>query len=63
MGTSIKNWWTTGAGIFTGIGQYWAQYGTTMPQTKAQWASFLLGLGIAALGVLAKDGFTKPPTA
>ena len=58
MGTAIRNWWTTLTGAAAGIAYYLSQTGPKMPETRAEWWSFGLGLILAALGLAAKDAST-----
>lgn len=55
---SLGNWWTTIAGLLTGIGMYISKSGAKIPSTWDEAVNFLLGLGIVMMGVLAKDGKT-----
>jgi hypothetical protein len=54
----LTNWWTTIVGVAAGVAQYLAVAGATPPTTKAEWMSFVSGLLIAALGVVAKSATT-----
>ena len=48
--------WTTAVGIAGGLAIYLSQQGPTPPSTSQGWTQFAIGLTMAVLGVLAKDG-------
>lgn len=58
MSTMLKNSWTSLIGILLGIAYYLQGNGAKMPETRAEWWSFGIGLMLAALGVVAKDATT-----
>ena len=58
MMKSVGNLRTTIVGVLLAILTYWSQIGTKLPQNKGEWFAFLVATGMAALGVLAKDGAT-----
>jgi len=58
MGTALKNRWTTIIGVLLGIVTYLSLAGPTMPSTKQEWISLLVGALLAGLGIAAKDAST-----
>ena len=56
-GKSIKNWWTTAAGLLAATGNYMTQVGK-FPSTWEEGGHFVFSLGLLLMGVLAKDGKT-----
>lgn len=55
---SLANWKTSAVGIGIAVLTYWSQVGANLPQTRGDWFAFGVATGLAALGVLAKDGST-----
>ena len=58
LGSGLKNSHTTVFGIIVAVCTYVAQVGSNLPQSSADWLSFLASIAIAALGVVAKDAKT-----
>jgi len=54
---SLKNWWTTIAGLLAGAGNYMSQVGT-VPSTWEDAGHFAFSLGLIFLGIVSKDGNT-----
>jgi len=55
---SLMNYRTTIIGVAFAVLTYWAGIGAQLPETSADWFAFAVATGLAALGVLAKDGAT-----
>lgn len=58
IGSGVRNSHTTIIGMVVAVCTYIAQVGPALPTTHGQWLQFLASIGIAALGVLAKDART-----
>lgn len=58
ISAGLRNSHTTLAGILVAACTYIANVGGSLPTTADQWVQFLASLGIAILGVLAKDART-----
>src|SRR6266446_6820001 len=61
--TKFKNYWTTAAGALLAALIYAQGIGPKMPETRNEWWTFVIGVGIAVFGFVSKDAMTgsKPP--
>lgn len=55
---AASNWRTSAVGIGLAVLTYWSSIGTKLPENQAEWFAFAVATGLAALGVLSKDGAT-----
>lgn len=62
--SGLSNSTTTIIGIIVGILTYLEGVGPNLPQDAAGWLHFAVALGLAALGVVAKDATrgSQPPS-
>ena len=58
VGAMLGNSWTSIIGAVLGIVYYLQSSGTKMPETKAEWWALVVGMLLAAFGVVAKDATT-----